>query len=127
MAALADRKPSVPVPPYPAYLSAPSLNLAINIRSQIPSQDGPDKKVDAKADRDDRDKSLKELYKKLQGLFPNIDPRKEPAFQMGNSRAAAQAQQGQQGQAQKSGQMGNQGSPPAAQKTPQMANMSGPP
>ena len=40
MAALADRKPEVKVPPCPAYLSAPPLNLALKLRA--PAVGGPE-------------------------------------------------------------------------------------
>jgi hypothetical protein len=130
LAALADRKNKHP--PCPAILTPPPLNLTLKVRAQ---PDGPDnapdqQKFDAVADRLERDKHLKELYRKLQALFTGIDPRKEPAYgnmgqpQQGQQRPMANPQQmaqmqmqGQQKIAAKAGQT----SLMPAQKTPQMA------
>lgn len=38
--------------------------------------------VDGGADREERNKILKDLYEKLQRLFPGIDPTKEPTYQL---------------------------------------------
>jgi len=82
--------------------------------------------ADPIADREDRNKYLKELYAKLQALFPGIDPKKEPAFPI-NARAGNPGQP-QPGQMQQKGTMGGQGSPGMGQvqRTPQMANMPAP-
>lgn len=80
MAALADRKPDVKVPPCPAYLSPPPLNLSLRLRAQPIGAEGLDGVVDTVADRAERDRIIKELYRHLQALFPGFDPRKEPAF-----------------------------------------------
>ena len=79
MAALADRKPDVKVPPHPAYLSAPNLSLSLKLR--VPS-DAPEISTDPSADREERDSSLKALYSRLQAAFPGVDPKKEPTFRM---------------------------------------------
>lgn len=113
MAALADRKPEVKVPPCPAYLSAPPLNLTLKPRGPVMTAEGSEAKPDAVADREERDKSIKDLYRRLQGVFPGFDPKKEPAFRTG-------APGGQ-----KTGGPGNQASP-TAQKTPQMLNAAAP-
>ncbi|KAF4467885.1 CYC8-general repressor of transcription [Fusarium albosuccineum] len=116
MAALADRKPEVKVPPCPAYLSAPPLNLSLKLRAPAVGPDGSENKIDPVSDREERDKSIKDLYSRLQAAFPGFDPKKEPAFRM-NTQAGGQ----------KAGNpAANQGSP-TAQKTPQMTNMPAPP
>lgn len=108
MAALADRKPEVKGPPCPAYLSAPSLNLTLKPRAQPLNAEGTDAQADAATDRAERDKSIKDLYRRLQAVFPGFDPKNEPAFRVpgvgkpGNP-AAGQAS-------------------PVAQQTPQMPN-----
>lgn len=118
MAALADKKPEVKVPPCPAYLSAPPLNLSIKLRTQPMAPDGSENKIDPMADREERAQSIKELYSRLQAVFPEFDPKKEPTFRM-------PGQSGPGGQ--KPGNIaGNQASP-TAQKTPQMMNMAAPP
>lgn len=116
LAALADRKPEVKVPPCPAYLSAPPLNLSIKLRTQPMAPEGSDSKIDPVTDREERDKSIKELYQRLQAVFPGFDPKKEPAYRM----------PGQAGGHKAGNSMGNQASP-TAQKTPQMTNMAAPP
>lgn len=132
LAALADRKNKLP--PCPAILSAPPLNMGLAVRYLPENAEAPDGgPVDAAADREERSKYLRSLYGKLQGLFPGIDPKKEPAFPVQNMRA--QQKPGQQGQPPQQGQQqgqqqqhGQQGSPPMGQArgTPQMANVSTP-
>jgi len=113
MAALADRKPEVKVPPCPAYLSAPPLNLSAKLRAQPVVLEGVDSKVNLATDREERDKSIKALYQRLQAVFPGFDPKKEPVFRMASV-------------GQKSGNAaGNQASP-TTHKTPQMTNMPAP-
>ncbi|KAK3324670.1 hypothetical protein B0T19DRAFT_235939 [Cercophora scortea] len=141
MAALADRKATVQVPAYPAYLTSPPLNLNITLRvsqTQNLLDESAEKTVDPKADREERDRIMKDLYKKLQALFPGIDPKKEPVPQMPNARGAGQPQQQQgamkmqNGQAHAAavaaagGQGSNHSSPgPGPQKTPQMTPQMG--
>ncbi|KAI6093519.1 hypothetical protein F4821DRAFT_252523 [Hypoxylon rubiginosum] len=73
LAALADKKGNVTAAPYP-YLKAPPLNTTVKLKMQGPdgseSQDAPD--------REDTVKYIQELYKKLQNLYPGVDPNKEP-------------------------------------------------
>ncbi|KAF4963688.1 hypothetical protein FSARC_8332 [Fusarium sarcochroum] len=116
MAALADRKPEVKVPPCPAYLSAPPLNLLLKLRvPALGGSEGADNNIDPVADREERNNSIKDLYSRLQAAFPGFDPKKEPAFRAGT----------QPGQ--KPGNlMGSQASP-TAQRTPKMTNMGAPP
>ncbi|KAG5951820.1 hypothetical protein E4U57_006607 [Claviceps arundinis] len=110
MAALADRKPEVKAPPCPAYLSAPPLNLSLKMRAPSVALEGRDPNLDPVADRKERDQALKDLYSKLQALFPGFDPKKEPIFRV-------------PGQAQKSGlQSSNQANPTVAH-TPQMSDV----
>lgn len=113
MAALADRKPEVKVPPCPAYLSAPPLNLSLRLRSPSVVPEGQDANIDTVADRQERDKSIRDLYKRLQAVFPGFDPKKEPAFRM-------------PGPGQKSGGQGSNQASPTVQQNPQMPTMSAP-
>lgn len=113
MAALADRKPEVKVPPCPAYLSAPPLNLTLKPRT-APAAEGADKKIDLATDREDRDRNMKEMYSRLQVFFPGFDPKKEPVYR-------APPAGGTQGKA-----SGMNQTSPTAQKTPQMTNMPAP-
>ncbi|KAL2266986.1 hypothetical protein VTJ83DRAFT_4263 [Remersonia thermophila] len=80
MFALADRKGKPQIPPSPAYLTPPPLNL--NLRIRLPPPSGPDDPIerpaDPVADRAERDQLIKSLYKKLQALYPGVDPNKEP-------------------------------------------------
>ncbi|KAM5357713.1 hypothetical protein ACJZ2D_015977 [Fusarium nematophilum] len=115
MAALADRKPEVKVPPCPS-LSAPPLNLSLKLRAPAVGPDGSDNKIDPVADREERDKSIKDLYSRLQAAFPGFDPKKEPAFRMST-----------QAGGQKTGNPAANQASPTAQKTPQMTSMPAPP
>ncbi|KAH6895378.1 hypothetical protein B0T10DRAFT_214359 [Thelonectria olida] len=113
MAALADRKPEVKAPPCPAYLTAPPLNLSLKPRAL----EGSDKGIDLVVDREERDKSIKELYSRLQAVFPGFDPKKEPVYRV-PPQGGPQGQKPNPGMSQAS---------PTAQKTPQMTNMPAPP
>ncbi|KAK4125942.1 hypothetical protein N657DRAFT_568312 [Parathielavia appendiculata] len=95
MFALADRKKGVP--PSPAYLTPPPLNLQLKLKLPPSTPDDPmERPEDPIADRVERDQLLKSLYKKLQSLYPGIDPNKEPPAQppagarpsVGNANAA---------------------------------------
>lgn len=79
LAALADRK-TVQVPPAPAYLMPPPLNLSLKLRAPKSASDGEVRK-DPIADREERDKTLKDMYARLQAMFPGVDPKKEPTNQ----------------------------------------------
>jgi hypothetical protein len=80
LAGLADkeRKPNQPAQPYPAFLRPPPLNIGIKLR-QVQAQDGNEAKNEV-IDREDTTRYIGELYKKLQALFPDIDPNKEPSI-----------------------------------------------
>lgn len=71
MAALADRKPEVKVPPAPGYLTPPPLNLQLKLRAAAINSN-----VDPVTDRENRDRTIKELYRRLQASYPNFDPKK---------------------------------------------------
>lgn len=80
------------------------------------------------ADREERDKFIRELYKKLQAQFPGIDPRREPAYPMPNP-GQQQLHNGQRPGGPNGGPNGNpsstQGSPgatPQAQRSGQTPN-----
>ncbi|KAJ9138816.1 cyc8-general repressor of transcription [Pleurostoma richardsiae] len=130
LALLADKKNPVQVPPCPAYLSPPPLNLSIKLKGQIPGLDPNSEKTDPSADREGRDRYIKDLYKKLQALFPGIDPRKEPAYPPPNQAArggsAASAAQQRPHQGQGPVHPNSAASPGQGHKTPQMAAASAP-
>ncbi|KAI1462084.1 hypothetical protein F4805DRAFT_193423 [Annulohypoxylon moriforme] len=77
LAALADKKGNVPAAPSPTYLKAPPLNTGVKLKMMV-TPDGSESQE--APDRDETAKYIQELYKKLQGLYPGIDPNKEPAF-----------------------------------------------
>lgn len=140
LAALADRKVGQ-VPLCPAHLMPPPLNLSIKMRSPTASGAAPSEKTSEPdpereekerlltADREERDKLMKELYKKLQAQFPGIDPRREPAFAIPNPNAQ-QPNNGQRlGGPQSGGPSSNQGSPapaPQAQRSGQTPTLPAP-
>ncbi|KAK4235277.1 hypothetical protein C8A03DRAFT_17954 [Achaetomium macrosporum] len=89
MYAVAERKVK-PAPTSPGYLTAPPLNLQLKIRLPPNNPDDPvEQPADPMADRAERDQILKNLYKKLQALYPGIDPRKEPVTQPAGARPGA--------------------------------------
>ncbi|KAI0175782.1 hypothetical protein GGR52DRAFT_330006 [Hypoxylon sp. FL1284] len=117
LAALADKKGNVTAAPYP-YLKAPPLNTTVKLKMQ-----GPDSSESQEAaDREDTSKYLQELYKKLQGLYPGVDPNKEPVPAPSARQGAPPANTAKQGPY-----APGQPSPVTGkQKTPKMAT-SGPP
>ncbi|KAI0470186.1 hypothetical protein F4859DRAFT_123305 [Xylaria cf. heliscus] len=118
LAGLADkeRKPTQQSQPYPAFLKPPPLNTNVKLR-QVQSQDGNEVKTDI-IDREETAKYIGELYRRLQALYPDIDPNKEPGV-----RPPAQAPNSTQSGTQTPG----QASPvPGKQPTPTLA-ASGPP
>jgi hypothetical protein len=123
LASLADKKGNVQVPPSPSYLMPPPLNLTIKMRGTLPAPEGKDKPPpDPTADRVERDQYLKDLYAKLQALFPDVDPSVEPQLQ-GSGQGQNQAGRG----AAVSTGASTAASPiPGAQKTPQMAASAAP-
>jgi hypothetical protein len=121
LAALADKKGSVQVPPSPSYLMAPPLNLTIRIRGTIPATDGKPP-TDPTTDRAERYHYMKGLYTKLQALFPGVDPSIEPQLQgggPGQNQTAQRAAGTTEGSTEASSVSG-------AQRTPQLA-ISAPP
>lgn len=115
LAALADRKGNVHVPPHPAYLAPPPWNLSIKLRKPATAPPQSDAKLDPIADREERVKYISELYLKLQALFPGVDPKTEPPLQ------APRPQQGQPGGPQAHGPR-----PPGQQNAP-VPQQQGPP
>ncbi|KAI8635211.1 hypothetical protein F5Y19DRAFT_4047 [Xylariaceae sp. FL1651] len=127
LAALADKEKR-PAQPYPAYLKAPTLNTSIKLR-QPQAPDGTENKTEI-PDREETVKYIGELYKKLQALYPGIDPNKEPNFQIsGSGRPAAQAPNSTQSGSQTPGQAspvpGKQPTPTLASSAPPQSMMSG--
>jgi hypothetical protein len=89
MWAVAERKVK-PVPSSPGYLTAPPFHLQLKIRLPPNNPDDHiDQPADPMADRAERDQVVKNLYKKLQALYPGIDPRKEPVAQPAGARPGA--------------------------------------
>ncbi len=100
LAAIADRshKPSSQIPAHPAIMSAPPFqpkpSQPPSATSSSPTADSKreesdDKKPLDSVSEEERSETLKEQYKKLQALFPGVDPKKEPTA---NQAARAQAQ-----------------------------------
>lgn len=133
LAALADRKSKEPPNP---LVTPPPLNLNIKVRA--PQTQADEKQLpDPVADRAERARLLRELYQKLQALFPHIDPNEELSNPMGVSNPNRPGMKGPNGQPAApgpgqvaGGQGSNHGSPaPGAQlqRTPQMGNTPAPP
>lgn len=121
LAALTNKKDHTAPAPCPSYLKPPPLNTNVQVRpTQGPG--GVESKVDA-SDREATAKYLQELYKKLQALFPGVDPNKEPAMTIPTTRPGGQVinmpKPGSQTPSQASPISGNN-------RTPKMAT-SGPP
>lgn len=95
-------------------MTPPPLNLSIKMKNQVPAApDSGDSKPDPNLDREERIKYMASLYKKLQALYPDVDPKKEPAFPI-PAQGTGNAQHGQKA-------AGNQASPTVGgQKAPQM-------
>jgi hypothetical protein len=101
LAAIADRshKPSSQIPPHPAIISAPPLSPLPKSALKSPKASSPIKNEspppsetvngsangtdvpDSAEDREERILTLKQLYARLQALFPGVDPKKEPPIQ----------------------------------------------
>ncbi len=100
LAAIADRshKPSSQIPAHPAYMSAPPLTP---LKSPQPSSTATSPKAESKKEDSDEKKAeeqegdrivvIKGFYKKLQDLFPGVDPKKEPPMQPSNAARQQQA------------------------------------
>ncbi|KAM0246868.1 hypothetical protein ACHAQJ_010071 [Trichoderma viride] len=114
MAALADRKPDVKVPPCPPYLSPPPLNLALKLRAIPIGAENSSLPIDPVADREERNRSILDLYRRLQAVFSEFDPKKEPAYRMSGA-----------GQKPGNPMAASQQASPAAQRTPQSSHMPG--
>jgi hypothetical protein len=71
--------------------------MALKVRSAPPVADSSGV-TDPISDREERVRSLSELYSKLQGYFPGIDPRKEPAYPVAPRPPGAGQQHPGQGQ-----------------------------
>ncbi|KAG0649303.1 hypothetical protein D0Z07_4433 [Hyphodiscus hymeniophilus] len=104
LAAIADRshKPSSQIPAHPAVMSAPPLGprskkdpvSSPSIETKIGNVD-EDKKpenTESPEDSENRAETLKDQYKRLQALFPGVDPKHDTQAQSANAAARAQAQ-----------------------------------
>jgi len=130
LAAIADRshKPDSQIPRHPATMTAPPLTskggLAGSPKQDSKKEESDDKKSGLKKPEEEENRAeiLKEQYKRLQALFPGVDPKKEAQIPGNNPALRAQAQQHaaaqlqkqqqqqqQQGQGQGQGQGQNQG------------------
>jgi hypothetical protein len=116
LAAIADRshKPSSQIPPHPAIMTAPNLTprssqsnsiISGSPKADVVKKEEPEE-VKIEGLDDDRSEALKEQYKKLQALFPGVDPKKEPPAQ---NPAAVRAQAQQQAVQMMAKQQGTQG------------------
>ncbi|KAK8118948.1 glutamine repeat protein-1 [Apiospora kogelbergensis] len=85
LAALADKKGALQAPPCPMYLKPPPLHTKVKLRP-MQNPDGAEAKPEA-SDRDETAKYMTDLYTKLQGLYPDIDPSKEPTYQVPANRS----------------------------------------
>jgi hypothetical protein len=122
LAAIADRshKPSSQIPAHPAFMSAPPIPSKSQPTSATTSSPQAETKKEESNDvkmpnNEDHAEILREQYKKLQALFPGVDPKKEPPLQSANSAVRAQAQQQAQAQIAAQGQKA-QGDMSAQQK-----------
>lgn len=119
LAAIADRahKPSSQIPPHPAIMSAPPLVLHLNPAADTLKTDADSSKAKGEAGetqkegkekpkglggetREERIEMLKEQYKRLQALFPDADPKKDPPIQRISEASRQQMQAKAQVQAQ---------------------------
>ncbi|KXJ95248.1 hypothetical protein Micbo1qcDRAFT_157095 [Microdochium bolleyi] len=86
LAALADKKSQGTPSSSPAFLKAPPLNTRAKLKPMPPpeSTDGTiNNQVsnnNTASDREETSRYLQDLYKKLQALFPGVDPNKEPVM-----------------------------------------------
>jgi len=149
LAAIADRshKPSNQIPAHPTIMTAPVLNLKPNPSPDVgnaPKPESPSnsetKKVDGEEQKQNKEESkgltgqskeermetLKDQYRRLQALFPGVDPKKDHTIQRVNEasrqqmQAKAQAHAQAQAQAQTQAAAGTQvGQGQMGQKTPQ--------
>ncbi|KAJ4385499.1 hypothetical protein N0V93_009927 [Gnomoniopsis smithogilvyi] len=118
--------------PAPMYLSNPPLNLNLKLRPMMATSDS--EKIDGGADREERDKIIKELYQKLHALFPGLDPNKEPVYtpvsKAGGPNPGMEAFNAQRMASMGAQMQGSSAPSPvssAHHTTPQMATMPGPP
>lgn len=115
LAAIADRshKPSSQIPAHPAIMTAPSITTKPFASIPVPpapaaaggSPGNEAKKEEAdelkpEDHNEDRAEGLRDLYKRLQDLFPGVDFKKEPQMPAANP-AARQQQAAAAAQAQK--------------------------
>ncbi|KAJ0114513.1 hypothetical protein J7T55_004756 [Diaporthe amygdali] len=126
LASLADRKQSSQHAP--AYLTPPPLTLRLKLRPMAATPDA--EKVDGSADREEREKLMREQYQKLQTLFPGIDPNNVPVSRPQMKPGAANPAMAMQN-AQRMGSLGSIPIPqsPASSAhhgTPQMSNAATP-
>lgn len=117
LAVIADRshKPSSQIPPHPSIMSAPALTprssqpnstISGSPKAETKTEEAEESKIEGIDD--DHSESLKEQYKKLQALFPGVDPKKEAPAQPA-AVAAARQQAQQQAQQMLAKQQGAQG------------------
>lgn len=90
--------------------------MALKLRAMPIGAENSSVPVDPVADREERNKSIQDLYRRLQAVFPEHDPKNEPAYRTSAS-----------GQKPGNPMAASQHASPAAQRTPQLSNMPGPP
>ena len=131
LAAIADRshKPSSQIPAHPACMSAPPLGprskkeptSSLERKTENVDEEKKPEDVGFSEDSNERVGTLKGLYKRLQALFPGVDPKLDAQAQSANAAARAQMQAKQkqaQAQAQAQGQ-GQGGQAQGREQTPQ--------
>jgi len=102
LAAIADRahKPSSQIPAHPAVMSAPPMAARTKkdphaSPSETKTDSEEEKKfqdIDTPEDHEKRIETLRDLYKRLQALFPGVDPKHDVQAQAQAASAAARAQ-----------------------------------
>ncbi|KAI2635449.1 hypothetical protein GGS21DRAFT_515902 [Xylaria nigripes] len=119
LAAIVDkpRKPPQISQLYPAFLKPPILNINMKTRKVL-NEDGIEIEI-GPSDREETAKYFAELYGKLQALFPELDPNKEPPMRpFPQASHAALMQSGSQTPGQSSPVPGKQATPTLASSAP---------
>ena len=108
LAATADRshKPSSQIPAHPAIMSAPPPPPKPSTSSPVSPPTPKNEPKQTEAEAEERAGVIGDLYRRLQALFPGVDPKTEPVSQA--ARAQQQMQQLQQQKMQQN-QMAQQG------------------
>jgi len=117
LAAIADKshKPGAQAPTHPAILTAPPLVPKAPSPTASPKKESADTIIPSE-DRGERIETLKTQYKRLQEMFPDVDPKKEGQSAPAGSATKNAASQQQGGQLQGQGQQAPAGMDANAQQ-----------